>query len=165
MTDPLTPEEQAVTIAQAARLLRFWAGDRQRRNGRWTTEEQAAVDCAMKLEQISAAHERLAQEHTRYKVALKSIATNTCCAGCQEAAKVAAAALAEEPAMNETPCPKCDGSFGEPRYCNGRQIHCSHQSDWVFAAGRHRLEHLVFICERCGFVDLRPTRAETSRPA
>ena len=46
---------------------------------------------------VCDACERLAQEHTRYKVALKSIATNTCCAGCQEAAKVAAAALAEEP--------------------------------------------------------------------
>ena len=67
--------------------------------------------------------------------------------------------------MNKTACPKCGSSFGEPRYCNGRNIQCSHQSDWNFGAGGHLLEHLVFVCQRCGFADLRPTRAETSRPA
>lgn len=37
-------------IEQAARLLRLWSMDRQTASGRWTGQEQAAVECAIKLE-------------------------------------------------------------------------------------------------------------------
>lgn len=37
-------------IKQAARLLRLWAEDRQRASGKWTDREQAAVECAIRLE-------------------------------------------------------------------------------------------------------------------
>ena len=37
-------------LKQAAFLLRSWAGDRQRAANKWTTQEQAAIDCAIDLE-------------------------------------------------------------------------------------------------------------------
>jgi hypothetical protein len=42
-------------IEQAARLLRLWAGDRMRVSGKWTMQEQAGVDCAIRLEAALAA--------------------------------------------------------------------------------------------------------------
>lgn len=39
-------------LQQAARLLREWAGERQQSSGKWTTREQAGVECAIRLEQI-----------------------------------------------------------------------------------------------------------------
>lgn len=37
-------------MRQGARILCEWAGDRQRASGKWTTREQAAVECAIRLE-------------------------------------------------------------------------------------------------------------------
>lgn len=49
------PEDLRADIEQAARLLRSWAGARMFASGKWTTQEQAAVDCAIRLESALSA--------------------------------------------------------------------------------------------------------------
>lgn len=50
---PVTPNKN--DILQAASILRSWARDRQRSSGKWTSQEQAAVECAVRLEDSSPA--------------------------------------------------------------------------------------------------------------
>lgn len=45
-------------LEQAARLLRSWASDRQRASGQWTAQEQAAVECAIRLEEHARSVDR-----------------------------------------------------------------------------------------------------------
>ena len=50
--DPAAPAvvSQVEDLRQAARILREWAGDRQRLQDKWTMREQVAVDLAIRLQ-------------------------------------------------------------------------------------------------------------------
>lgn len=39
-------------IAEAARILRSWATDRQKVNNKWTEQEQIGINCATELEKF-----------------------------------------------------------------------------------------------------------------
>ena len=49
---PDSPPRQghSETLLQAARTLRLWAADRQKAHGQWTAQEQAAIECATRME-------------------------------------------------------------------------------------------------------------------
>jgi hypothetical protein len=58
MTNPVVVEIQRLrdVLSQASRLLRLLAGDRQQASGKWTMQEQAAVDCATQLDTLLRRH-------------------------------------------------------------------------------------------------------------
>ncbi len=52
-------------------------------------------------------------------------------------------------------CKKCGGPMKGPTYCSGRQFECRHDARFATTLP---MDHLVYRCEVCGFVDTTPTR-------
>lgn len=55
-------ERLAESGRHAASLLRSWAGDRQRQSGKWSSQEQAGVDCAIAIDAALADFQKGAGE-------------------------------------------------------------------------------------------------------
>lgn len=66
----MTPEGREA-LEQAARLLREWAGDRSRIQGKWTSREQAGIECAIALEAFLLVHP---QEIERLQLEIRTAA-------------------------------------------------------------------------------------------